>query len=202
MKKIIVPKSLRKTVFIRILKKFMILLIGLWIADCFAEYVYLYTIEESRNMGNLSFSLVILYVIPFLISGIPLKLIDSDWYGEIILIEVVKPKRWDIDSFKKNEFALNALIKTQTGKLKSFRIIDEGEIFYGNRENVYKVGDKVLHIYGTNFITPVRKLDKHKPIVCVECGTKNEYGTKICRACGSSMEILLADTNERNKVNS
>lgn len=41
MKKIIVPRSLRKTVLISILKRFAKLLIGLWIADCFAEYVYL-----------------------------------------------------------------------------------------------------------------------------------------------------------------
>lgn len=193
MKKIIVPKSFRNEAIKSIIKRFVILLALLWVADCFVEYVLLYLIEDSRNMGNLSFCVFVLYAIPFLVTGIPFKLFDSDWYGEIISVYISDSKRKDEETFKKVGFNLTALVETQNGKLKTVKIFDEGELCFGNREKVYKVGDKVIHVYGMDYITPVRTLDKDRPIVCVKCGTKLDYGTKVCRCCGNSTEILLVD---------
>ena len=192
MKKIIVPKYLRKKALFRILKRLPIFILVMWMVDCVVEYISLsiYT-ASGNNIGNISTVFAFLYCIPFLVSGIPLKLIDSDWYGEIIL--------FDVKNNKKNSagdgagITQEAMIELPNGKLKTVKIYDEGELFYGNREKVYNVHDKVIHVYGMDYLMPVRTLHKELPTVCVVCGCKNPCEDKVCKDCGAPLDIVLAD---------
>lgn len=196
MKKIIVPKSLRKRAIINALKRLPKFLIIMWMVDCVVEYISLSIFYAAgNNMGNLSTVFVLLYSLPFLISGIPLKLIDSDWYGEIISIELTnEPKT---NQAQKASITQTALIKMPNGRLKTHKIYDEGELFYGNRVKVYNVHDTVIHVYGMDYLTPIRTLRKDLPIVCVACGYKSSCETKICSHCGNSMEVHLEDTSNK-----
>lgn len=196
MKKIAVPKSLRKLALIRILKRLPVFLMVMWMVDCVAEYISLSIYYSAgNNMGNLSTVWMFLYALPFLISGIPLKLIDHDWYGEIISLDITNNEK--INDAQKAAITQTALIKLPNGKLKSHKIYDEGELFYANRERVYDVGDKVIHVYGTEYLMPIRTLKKDHPIVCVVCGFKSPYETKTCSQCGNSLEISLIDKQRK-----
>ncbi len=194
MKKITVPKSVRKQAVLRMLKRFLLLLVYLiptyFIADYASKAMY-----KDANFGNISFTFAFIYAIPFLASGIPLKLFDRDWYGEILSFEIKNAKDRDIDVLNRRKAPITetALIKAQSGKLYKVPIYDDGELFYGNREKVYRVGDKVIHIYGTDYITPHHHETSDRPIVCVVCGHKSPNGTKNCRHCGVSLEIKVTD---------
>lgn len=197
MKKIIVPKSVRKTVVFAFIKRFILLLIYLAIAYVFIEYVFASMYAEA-NIGNISFTVFFFLIIPFIASGIPVKFFDSDWHGEIISIELKNAAPKDIDNHSKAAISQTALIKASNGKLYKRKIFDEGALFYNDREKVYRVGDKVIHVYGTDYLMPVRTIEKHKPTVCVVCGNKSDLEKKVCRCCGCSLEVRI-DQKEAKK---
>lgn len=192
MKKIIVPKSVRKTVVFAFIKRFILLLLYLVIAYVFIDYV-LASMYADANMGNLSFTVFVFLVIPFVLSGIPVKFFDRDWYGEIISVDLKNAEPKDIDNHSKAAISQTALIKAANGKLYKRKIFDEGALFYNDRENVYNVGDKVIHVYGTDYLMPIRTIEKNKPTVCVVCGNKSPLEKSVCRCCGCSLEIRLDD---------
>jgi len=195
MKKIIVPKSVKKYVAKQVAKRFLILAIGLAVGFLIIEMF----IDEllGTYVGNwATFSLLILLV-PFWISGVPLKLIDRSWYGTILSMDI---KHEDVDNDLKNrrslsQFSQHVLIKDSRGKLHYEEIFDEGEIFEG-RDKYYKVGDRVVHVYGTEYIRPMHKEELKLPKVCVVCGHKSAHTETECQNCKRSLEIYLEENGK------
>lgn len=191
MKKITVPKEIRKQgrkmVYSRVIRLIFYLILAYIVAD------YIYDGLKTTNFGNLSATIFFIVLIPFWVSGVPLKLIDKDWYGEIIRIDLKNSKPEKIDTHEQPPVTLTALVKTEDGKLYERPIYDEGEYFYGERENVYKVGDKVVHIRWTHYLSPVRTKADERPIACFICGCKSAPGTKICRSCSSPLEVEFTE---------
>ncbi|MBQ4066041.1 MAG: hypothetical protein IJD22_00215 [Clostridia bacterium] len=190
MKKLIVPASVRKKAVKKVYGHLLKLAFYLLLAYIAAEYMY--EGLKTTNFGNLSSTVFVIFLIPFWASGVPFKLIDCDWYGEIIKIELENSAPEKIDNHSAPPVTQKALVKCDNGKLYEVDIYDEGEYFFGEREKVYQVGDKVLHVRWTDYITPVRtKASAHRPVACVICGSKSPFGTKECRFCNSSMEITV-----------
>ena len=184
MKKISVPKQIRKIAAIRILERFLLLAVLLLVAYVFADYV-IKNIYEEANFGNYSFTLFFIYIIPFWLSKIPKKLFDRDWYGEILSFETNNHEFKFFDGKDKREkFSLHALIKEPNGKLHTHRI---------NKEKLFKPGDKVIHVYGMDYITPIRTPSNPGKIVCVCCGGDNETELKHCRYCACTLDVKLVD---------
>ena len=191
MKKIIVPKSVRKRARRGVYERFVKLF--LYMIPAYIIFDYTYSGLKTTDLGNLSTSVAVLFVIPFVLAGIPMKLIDRDWYGEIIKIELKNNDPAKIDNYSKEPVDVTALCKSQEGKLYEVRIYDEGEFFSGERDNVYKVGDKVVHVKWTEYLRPVRVIDKERPVACVVCGHKSSSDESTCRYCGSSLEITVEE---------
>ena len=192
MKKIIAPSSVKKRVRIDILKRFAMLLICSAVAYVIADYVIQITPSDAKQgQINSVLSIVLIMIVPFILSGIPLKLIDKSWYGEILHLEVVTANDNEIDVPDKIPITQTALIRTPSGKLYKREIYDEGTILHDNSGEIYRVGDTVAHIYGTQYLAPIRIFNKDRPNVCVYCGHKDVDENKICRNCGCSTDIRL-----------
>ena len=197
MKKVIVPKSVKKKVAGTIVLRFVKLLFALGISYVILDYFYEGLLEAE--MGNASTVVFLLLIVPFWACGIPAKLIDRSYYGEIINIELEnienlnKVQRYD---YNRSGVRVKALVRASDGKLYEHELFDEGEYFYGERARVYEVGDKVIHAYGTKYLAPVRSPAKQKSLTCVWCGTKSPYGTDTCRDCGCSLEFEIIKTKK------
>lgn len=189
--KIYAPPSVRryarKCTAVRFVKLFCYLLVAYIIVD------YIYADLKNTNFGNLSTTVFFIYFVPFVLSGIPMKLFDRDWYGEIIKLELKNNPPEKIDNHSMMPIKQKALIRSRDGKLYEWKIFDEGEYFYGEREHVYNIGDSVIHVRGTDYITPIIKEGEKSPIVCVVCGNKSQNGTEFCRHCGYPLGVRLCN---------
>lgn len=189
--KIIVPKSVRKKARKQVYERLITLFIGLFIAYLIVDYVYDGLLKGNFGFGNLSTTVALIFFIPFWISGIPFRVVDRDWCGEIIKIDSTddEPQRME----HKAEVPTNviALIKTEKGKLYEKNICCEGDLLNGDRQRVYSVGDRVIHVCRTDYLFPVREEKDDRPIVCVICGTKFPVGTKQCGFCSASLDIRI-----------
>lgn len=195
MKKISVPRSVRKAGRKAFAERYVKLFIYLLLAYIVAEYIY--EGLKTTDFGNLSTTVFLIFIIPFWASGVPFKVMDRDWYGKIIKIDIKNNDTVKIDNHEQFPVAVTALIKTPDGKLYEREIYDEGEIFSHERENVYNVGDTVVHIKGTEYLFPIRKDGDTEPMVCAVCGSKYPVGTKVCQGCGCSMEIRLFEKERK-----
>ena len=190
-KKIIVPRDVRQKARKPVYEGLVTLVIGLVIAYVIVDYIYDGLMIGNFGFGNLSTTVALIFFVPFWISGIPFRYIDSDWYGEIIKIDSTNnvPKRMEERTVVPTNVI--ALIKTETGKLYERNIYYEGDNFNGDRQRVYAVGDRVIHVCRTDYLFPLRYGNDDRPTVCVICGTKFPVGTKKCGYCNTSLEIRL-----------
>lgn len=195
MKKLIVPKSVRKRARSIVYERIVRLIIYLLLAYIIIDFIY--SGLQKTNFGNLSTTVFFLLIIPFWISGVPMKLIDRDWYGEIIKIELENNDPYKIDNHSQAPVSVKALVKTSDGKLYEKEIYDEGEYFSGERDNVYRVGDKVLHVRWTDYLSPVRSCNTSRPTACVICGCKSPTSERVCRSCGCSMDIKVIEVSKK-----
>lgn len=132
----------------------------------------------------------VLLVWPFFSSKI-YKLFDSSWYGEIVDIkfEYSNDNEHSFKPTRENRFLKETVyfsIKTPEGKIirkKAF----ENRANSNNNSKYYKVGDKALHIYGTDYIQI--KNENAERVICVVCGTAEPADQKQCTTCGHTLNI-------------
>lgn len=135
----------------------------------------------------LSYSLAV--VIPMLITGVPLKLIDSSWEGKVIKVHAyttiesnapLKQSRNDLF------LQLNVKLTVRTPEGKTIRR-KAAHSRASNKTIVhhYQVGDYVMHLYGTDH-TVVLSRDAATPVSCVICGRRNPGKVGRCE-CGYSL---------------
>ena len=75
MKKIIVPKSVRKRARREVYERFVKLF--LYMIPAYIIFDYTYSGLKTTDFGNLSTSVAVLFVIPFVLAGVPMKLIGT-----------------------------------------------------------------------------------------------------------------------------
>ena len=136
---------------------------------------------------------IVILAIPFLVCGVPIKLIDKSWYGVVEKVDVDttydcdQPYKPSLERFYlKNTVYLTVKVpdkdkliikKVYSGKAKQQRHI-----------NTYQKGDKVFHLYGTRQ-TIVLPDPSKTHLQCAVCGTMNEIPEnagsekKTCREC-------------------
>ena len=145
---------------------------------------------------------ILAYIVPFIavliVTGVPMKLIDRSWRGTI---ENVKVREVLIHQFGRNyrvagrgaEYGnvVDLEVKLDSGKtitcrptfkpLKDVKSID----FYTSN---FKRGDRVVHIYGTNFVQRLPDGDAEL-INCVVCGEVQQKDREKCEACGHTLNV-------------
>lgn len=143
---------------------------------------------EYKSFKDLCY--VVVMLIPFIVTGIPHKLIDSTYYGTVKKIEVVTtadssnpmvPARENL--YWKNTIYLH--IEKPNGKLIRKKAYS-GKARLQQFIQTYHEGDSVFHLYGTpNVIVLPGLADSH--VHCAVCGDSNDSDRSVCRSCGHSL---------------
>lgn len=133
---------------------------------------------------------VLIMIIPFAITGVPYKLIDTTYYGKIKKVDIdtttdndcsFKPTREHL--YLKNTIYLT--IEKPNGKL-IYKKAYSGKARLQQHLNTYQVGDLVFHLYGTKQVVVLP--DKIATTVqCPICGSSNAIESDNCRNCKHSL---------------
>ncbi len=148
---------------------------------------------------------IVLMAVPFFATGVPFKLIDRSWQGEVIDVGIKTTTAFTKDTRPK-QYTENSVWLT----IKK----SDGEIIYekfatfslkGNRYNPifassaavnsvkpehflgkYNIGARVFHFYGFEHCLIVD--EKNDDITtCIVCGQENDRNNKKCWVCGHSL---------------
>ncbi len=145
---------------------------------------------------------IFVMVLPFVICGVPFKLIDSSWSGTVIQTDIVsgigvadrggeRPM-----PYHKNDLVLT--VKKDNGKIIKYTVlsldarrsqsanenIDNGKM--EQQEAKFRVGDRVHKYYGFKNLYSLHA-DERSCKYCVDCGTANKLYRKACWYCGSDL---------------
>ncbi len=132
----------------------------------------------------------LLSLIPFLIFGIPWKLIDRTYRGEILRVDIkttvdnassIHPTRELL--YRKNTIYLHVLLEGgQTVRRKVY----EGDARLAQHLDTYHAGDRVFHLYGSQ--VTVKLLESADTAVqCAACGNISHTESVVCEVCGRTL---------------
>ena len=189
-KKIQPPRDIKDLVHKNIAKriiKSVLVMATLGVIFCFlGEEMFASVPSPSKEM----IYVLAIAIVPICF-GIPHKLIDRSWTGEITRVDV------------RSEYASRGALKNGAGiytkyfadieiKLDNGKIIDRtvyvGVIASDRNFNTFKVGDRVVHLYGTDHVQVIHE-NLSRPTVCVVCGTANPPEETHCDTCGHTLHI-------------
>ena len=185
----ILPKDLQTYCRKRILKRVVPCII---LVSLFATILIIWG-DVIFNTDNKSFQnscYIITMLLPFVITGVPYKLLDSTYYGTIRKINIVatidndssvKPTREHL--YWRNTVYLS--VERPDGKLL-YRKAHSVKAEEMQNVNTYKEGDSVFHLYGTNIVV-VLPDSNNGTIQCSVCGSSNNIENDKCRDCGHSL---------------
>ncbi len=197
MKKIIVPEDLKKIGRNKIIGRvvaFEILFVASVLILYFADDWF-----NTVSVENKVITYIFFFALPFVLSGFPHKLIDKTWSGTVVKSEVktlVTRRFFEAGSLKRRNYNFVYVVKDDkdfdTEAVTNVKIQEDGYL------DLYNEGDRVIHIYGCNYlyVMPRKATD---PVVCVVCGMKNyneedNAGNRgYCKCCGHSLDIRFED---------
>lgn len=188
MKKLDLPADIKKYIAKRRIKTivyFLLTEILLFVA------LYITTANWRReDMNNFEFTALAMAVIPFFLFRIPQLFTDRTYKGEIISIghkEENNVGGMRSNPFKKGNCRTVMHIETKSGKLYVAKL-DHINSTGGPNGQIYKVGDKVLHVAGTDYPKIIRNHNTEYT-TCVVCGSKNDTGRDKCEYCKHSLSL-------------
>ena len=144
---------------------------------------------------------VIFMTLPFLITGVPVKLIDSSWSGVVSNVDVEdsigtfyrafgRPGTYDrqdlILTIKKDNGKVITRSAVSVGERYKLKVSDRPPIptpgKITDHLNDYKIGDRVYKYYGFKYlyVVPSDEDDKKR---CIVCGLNNDKHRDKCLNC-------------------
>lgn len=185
----ILQKDLQKYCRKRILKRVIPCII---LISVFATILVLWgnIIFSTDNKAFQISCYIVIMLIPFVITGVPHKLIDSTYYGTVKKVDIVtttdndssvKPTREHL--CLKNTIYLS--IERSDGKL-IYKKAYSGKARLQQNINTYNEGDLVFHLYGTNTVVVLPDANDIS-VHCSVCGSSNNIENDKCRDCGHSL---------------
>ena len=200
MKLIKLPRDLRMFVIKAVLKRIvpcLLLIVTFSIALIFWGDVILPIDKDIVKV--IVYTMVML--VPFAVTGVPHKMIDSTWVGEVLETKIVEENSFTNEIRPRMYGSVNVIlnVKMPNGKTKEVKL--QGSTFAkhvnlqfaatGNanqKEDFYSVGNTVFHLYGSSqYIVLPKAADK--TVQCPICGIKNDKTKEKCESCGHSLVI-------------
>ncbi len=183
------PNDLKKFVKNKITKRLLfclsLLLIFGTVLYFFGTRIFNSDIPEFNTSGHL-----LVMLLPFVISGVPFKMIDRTYCGKLIDTEV----KITVDNESGSRPTRDQLYWKKTViltiELDNGKII-ERKAFEGKRDSksiaeTIKKGSRIFHLYGTgNVVALPDESDTH--MCCAVCGTVNEVTCDTCESCGHTL---------------
>ena len=154
------------------------------------------------NTDNKEFQIscyLVVILVPFAITGVPHKLIDTTYYGTVKKVDIVtttdndssaKPTREHL--YLKNTIYLS--VERPDGKI-IYKKAYSGKARLQQNINAYKEGDIVFHLYGTNTVVVLPNTNDSS-VHCPVCGCSNKVENDHCRNCGHSL-IKIIDEDQK-----
>lgn len=126
---------------------------------------------------------VLAILLPFLLTGVPWKLLDFTYWGSIERIDVESSvefqkgasRRW----YYKNTFLLT--VRTDSGRVIQRKGIATTQKLE-HKMGTYVKGDRVFHLYGSPHIVVFPTAAEHT-LICPVCGSLNDLSHKVCKDC-------------------
>ncbi len=198
------PKSLRKKrnkrMIVRILVWFVLFAFCLSVVLLWGEIVFpMPTHKNFLEVRHLYYALFLL--LPFLVTGIPVRLIDRSWSGTVTAVIVEENMGTYTRSlgrpqpYRKHDLVL--LIEKDNGKKTEYIPLslgvkykpwddppNVGKIAYHTEE--YREGDRVHKYYGFQHLY-VSHPSSQQTRRCIVCGSKNEMQEHVCWYCSSEL---------------
>ena len=194
--KVNVPHDIKRYITMQIVKRLLVCIAGFAAVALILLY-YKDSIAE-RGVSAQVFAYTVPFIAVLLVTGVPLKLIDRSWCGTI---ENVKVREVLIHKFGRNyrvagqgaEYGnvVDLEVRLDSGKtvtchptfkpLKDLKSID----FYTFN---FKEGDRVVHIYLTNFVQRLPD-DEAELINCTVCGEVQPKTREKCETCGHTLSV-------------
>ena len=137
-----------------------------------------------------SITYALLLLLPFLLTGVPFKLLDRSWRGTIMKVRVKTGVECGslARTTKETIYYKNTVILTiqlDSGKTIRRRAY-EGRCGTKSNFDEYQVGNPVYHFYGIEplYVISGRENDTRK---CLLCGMSAPTQNKVCPACGHTL---------------
>ena len=195
------PKSLRKKQIKRVLFRVIpcILLLGIMIVVIVVWGSELFHMPGKGYEAVQKVIYLFLLLLPFLITGVPLKLIDTSWDGTIMDVKIeesvgtytVGGRPWPysrqdliLKITKDNEKTVEYTVLSLGIKDKPWNNVPiVGKIEYHAEK--YHVGERVHKYYGFKHL--YRRSNDGK--ICIVCGAMNQDEETVCGLCHSELII-------------
>ncbi len=149
-------------------------------------------------------------VIPFICTGVPVKLIDKTFYGEVLDVKI-KNTIGSTEMFAIHREVFKKITTTVIVRTSDGNIVEKVVYDYKPEEasefDKYEAGDKVFHLYLSKYVVKVLPESKNRSR-CPVCGAINSQNGGECDTCGSTLmghetfeEITAADsTAEKERI--
>ena len=137
----------------------------------------------------------LIMLIPFILTGVPFKMLDSSWTGEIIHVTAKAGIAAASGAARHiyGDVKVIVTIRKTNGKTMKYKMqavaFPKGSDAKGNIEralNMYPVGAKVCHLYGTKHIVVIPSA-ADTTVLCPVCADVNDKEERACRSCGHSL---------------
>ena len=179
-----VPDDIKKYVHRNILKRVnpCIVLVVVSLVLVYLAYDYL----ESFGYLNPICALILCLLFSFIVTGVPIRLIDKSYTGTIVDIRVKKIK-WMDKGFKCTG-GIKTLVLLDIRDNKNNIItheVNNSKLDEHGYDEIYSIGDKVFHVYGTDYLGVVPFKKDYS--VCVVCGANNRHIKGKCDICKFSL---------------
>ena len=183
------PKDLAAYRTKQILKRVIpcLLLLGILAAILILWGNSIFSIENKIAQGS---CFIIVMLIPFAVTGVPFKLIDSTCYGVVkkVTMETTTDSQSSAKPALEQLYIKNTIylsIEKPNGK-RVHKKVYSGKASLQQNLNTYHEGDTVFHLYGTNTVI-VLPTKSSLNLPCAVCGSTNEIQNDQCRHCGHSL---------------
>lgn len=184
---IILPREIRKAIRKRkIIRSLAFLSTTILVAVIIAKWGdMIFPLPESLVVFKYSFYAVLL-ILPFFLTKFYLIFTDTNYCGEVKQVDITQaigsrtamPVRGQL--YKKNEIYIE--VEDEAGKIFKKKAY-ETPYKVGVNPEMYKVGDKVLHLHSSP-VTIVLPDAADTHCLCSMCGWSNDKSNDICTRCG------------------
>ena len=152
---------------------------------------------SSVNAGITALSYTLVFLVPFVVTGVPFKLIDRTWYGVVEKVDVKTTYDYDRrfrptleGTYSKNTIYLTVIPPEKERLL--IKKVYAGRAKQQQHINDYKKGDRVFHLYGAQH-TVVLPVPPEIHVQCAVCGTMNDLSKTADNKCRNCHLTLISD---------
>ncbi len=184
-----IKKYCAQRALIRVAAFALLMAVGIVFITLFGDKVFVVN-DKEKYSGVKILAYIAILAVPFVVSGVPHKLIDKSYCGTV-------KRTWtetasesvSIDGETTDKlYTKNSIyIQVEAPDGSTFeKMVYKGPL--GDRVNLdtYKEGDRVVHLYGRKHTTVLpRPSDTY--CKCSICETVNEVSNDTCRACGRTL---------------